>query len=153
MIRETLKVKLTDEFKKKAMDKIDETINYVSKRHNVELNAKEKLKIKNLSLDQVNINISQRTKSKTIWVFDTEPYVPVTVEVQDELSPIRSFLSKNKNSNFYQMRSNLSWTFNEENAQNEGITHQQFEDKVLEILLEDFETASFYGTLSYVTEE
>lgn len=153
MIRETLKVKLTDEFKKKAMDKIDETINYVSKRHNVELNAKEKLKIKNLSLDQVNINISQRTKSKTIWVFDTEPYVPVTVEVQDELSPIRSFLNKNKNSNFYQMRSNLSWTFNEENAQNEGITHQQFEDKVLEILLEDFETASFYGTLSYVTEE
>ena len=45
MIRETLKVKLTDEFKKKAMDKIEETINYVSKRHNVELNAKEKLKI------------------------------------------------------------------------------------------------------------
>lgn len=153
MIRETLKIELTDEFKEKAMDEIDKTINYVSKRHNVELSAKEKLKIKNLSLDQVNINISERTRSKTIWVFDTETYVPVTVEVQDELSPISNFLKENENSNFYQIRSNLSWTFNDKNAQNEGMTHQQFEDKVLEILLEDFETAAFYGTLSYVTEE
>ena len=31
-----------------------------------------------------------------------------------------------------------------------GVTKEEFENEVLKILIEDFETAAFYGVLSYI---
>lgn len=153
MIRETVKVKLTKEFKEQAMNKLDETIELVLNKKNVELKEKDKRKIKNLSLDQVNINISQRSRSKTMWVFDTENSIPIPVKIESKLKSVEEHLQNNPDANYYTMQSDLVWLLKTPNGETEeGLTHEQFEKEVLKILLEDFETAAFYGTLSYIDE-
>jgi len=150
MIKEIIKVKLTTEFKKQAMDKLDETIENVLEKRNAKLTPQEKRKIKNLSLDQVNVNVSQRSKCKTMWVFDTENYIPVPVKVESKLKSIEECLKTNPNANYFKIQSNLTWTFKKSNSKNMGVTKEEFENEVLKILIEDFETAAFYGVLSYV---
>lgn len=153
MIKETIKVKLTKEFKEQAMNKLDETIESVLSKKNVKLSEQDKRKIKNLSLDQVNINISQRNKSKTMWVFDTENSVPVPVRTENKLKSAEEYLKTNPDANYYTIQSNLIWLFKTSNGKTkEGLTHEQFEKEVLKMLLEDFETAAFYGTLSCINE-
>lgn len=150
MIKETIKVKLTTEFKKQAMDKLDETIENVLDKKNTKLTPQEKRKIKNLSLDQVNVNVSQRSKCKTMWVFDTESYIPVTVKVESKLQSIEECLKTTPNANYFKIQNNLTWTFKKANSKDMGVTKEEFENEVLKILIEDFETAAFYGVLSYV---
>lgn len=150
MIKETIKVKLTTEFKKQAMDKLDETIENVLDKKNTKLTPQEKRKIKNLSLDQVNVNVSQRSKCKTMWVFDTESYIPVTVKVESKLQSIEECLKTTPNANYFKIQNNLIWTFKKANSKDMGVTKEEFENEVLKILIEDFETAAFYGVLSYV---
>lgn len=150
MIKEIIKVKLTTEFKKQAMDKLDETIENVLEKRNAKLTPQEKRKIKNLSLDQVNVNVSQRSKYKTMWVFDTENYIPVPVKVESKLKSIKECLKTNPNANYFKIQSNLTWTFKKANSKDMGVTKEEFENEVLKILIEDFETAAFYGVLSYI---
>mgnify|MGYP000847702131 CR=1 FL=1 len=147
-MRKTMKIKLTKEYKEKALNLIDKTIDKVADKFNYELSNKEKSIIKNLSLDQINVNVTSRAKLKTMWVFDTEEYLPVIVEKEHDYG----MLSSNTEEGTYLMNPNLSWTFNKANIKKGGISYEEFENKVLELLLEDFETASFYGTLSYVSE-
>lgn len=150
MIRETVKIKLTESYKKEAMELIDDTIKLVSNKYGVQLNDKEHKKIKNLSLDQINVNISYRNKCKTLWVFDTEDSIPIIVEKEASFKdPVKYSLDKGS----YRILTNLTWTFNSKNLKDgTGITHDEFEKEVLKMLLEDFETAAFYGVLSYITE-
>lgn len=150
MIKETIKVKLTTKFKEQAMDKLDETIENVLDKKNAKLTPQEKRKIKNLSLDQVNVNVSQRSKCKTMWVFDTESYIPVTVKVESKLQSIEECLKTTPNANYFKIQNNLTWTFKKENSKDMGVTKEELENEVLKILIEDFETAAFYGVLSYV---
>lgn len=150
MIKEIVKVKLTEEFKKQAMETLDKTICNVLELKNAKLSSQEKTKIKNLSLDQINVNVSQRNKFKIMWVFDTEDYIPVTVYVEDELKSIEECLNKNPNVNYFKIKNNLTWSFKESNSKEMGKTKEEFENRVLQILMEDFETAAFYGTLSYM---
>lgn len=152
MIRETIKIKLTKEYKQEAMDLIDDTIDRVSDKFKFCLSEKDRRKIKNLSLDQVNINISQKNNSKTLWIFDTEEYIPIIVEKEEGLPKMGLLFQNESNVGCYKMKPNLTWTFNKANCKKCGVTHEEFEGEVLKMLLEDFETASFYGTLSYITE-
>ena len=51
------------------------------------------------------------------------------------------------------MKNNLSWTYQTTNKNSEEKKNKkEFNETVLNLLLEDFETAAFYGTLSYVEE-
>lgn len=151
MIRHTTRVKLPDGFKKQAIKLIDDTIDSVLYKKNATLTNREKIKIKNLSMDQVNVNVSNRNKSKTIWVFDTEDCIPVPVKVDSKLGNFDKFLHENPEANYYAPETNLTWTFKKSNSDNGvGITKKEFEEKVLKTLLEDFETAAFYGALSFI---
>lgn len=147
-MKEVVRVKLTDEYKERAMKLIDDTMDVVASKFNYNLSDKDKVTIKNLSLDQVNVNITSRAKLKTMWVFDTEKYIPVIVEKENGTGGLLSAIGEGA----YLMRPNLSWTFKKSNIKKNGISQKEFEKKVLRLLLEDFETAAFYGTLSFVTE-
>ena len=148
MIRKTEKIKLQADYKAKAMSVIDKTINSVAVKQRYELSEQEKRKIKNLSLDQVNMNITHKAKAKTIWVFDVEDHLPVIVETED-ISKLKAI---DKDTRSYKMRPNLSWTYNRKNTNEGGVSYEEFVSENLRILMEDFETAAFYGAFSYVTE-
>lgn len=150
MNSQIVKVKITDDFKKEAMQILYDTIEKVLYKKKTSLNDNDKIKIKNLTLDQINVNISHRNRTKTMWVFDVENFIPVIVKTPKKKGNINEYIKSN-NDNYFHMQSNLNWTFKKEN-QEFGKTYEEFEEQVLETLLEDFETAAFYGTLSYVNE-
>lgn len=151
MIKETLNVEIPKGYKEKAAKILDDTIEDVLEKQNASLTNNEKRKIKNLSLDQVNINVSQRSKSKSMWVFDTETHIPIPVRTEKKLKSAEKHSTANPNEKYFKIKNNLSWTYQTTNAKSEeGMDKKEFEDTILRILLEDFETATFYGTLSYV---
>lgn len=147
--KEIEEIKLSDEYKSKALILIDDTIEIVSNKFDVELSDVDKSTIRNLSLDQVNVNVAARANLKYMWVFDTEDTLPVIVEKAKTSSGLLKIDEENEK--YYLMKPNLSWTLNEENISKDGLTKEEFEKKVLRVLLEDFETAAFYGTLSYIS--
>lgn len=153
MIKETITVDMSEDFRKKAMKVLDKTIEDVLVKKNATLTNKEKRKIKNLSLDQVNINMSQRGKSKSMWVFDTELSIPVSVRTEKKLISAHIHSLKNPEMKYFKEQNNLTWTYETSNANSEeGLNRSEFCEVILRSLLEDFETAAFYGVLSYVED-
>lgn len=146
MIRNTVNVKLTEEFKQQAIKLIYDTIEETLIKSNKEIPTKEKNKIKNLSLDQVNIDVAHKNKLKAMWVFDTEDYIPILLFVDKDLE--QTYLKENLDDKVFFMEANGDWKVKKK-VKN-GVTKKEFEETVLKMLLEDFETASFYGTLSYI---
>lgn len=144
MINMTIYIPLTSEFKKKAMDTINETIEKVLERHKATLSDQTKKKIKNLSLDQINVNVTHKSKLKSIWVFDTEDTIPVFLLLD------KSGQLPNSNDLAYKLKSNGDWEIDLNSK--ESLNKKNFEEKVLEHLINDFEAASFYGTLSYMDD-
>lgn len=152
-MKDTIQIKLTPAYKEQAVNIINQTIQQVAKRFNCNLNEQDIRKIRNLSLDQININVSQKTKSKTLWIFDAEDMLPMVIEKEDNIVNFGLIgQSETELTGAYSMNPNLSWTFNKANLNKGGLTRKEFEDEVLKMLLEDFETAAFYGALSYITE-
>ena len=95
MIKEIIEIKLKDEFKDKALNLIDETIDKVAKAYGSSLSDKDKRKIKNLALDQVNVNVSHRANSKTLWVFNVENNLPILVEKDKGLPKMGPLIQEN----------------------------------------------------------
>ena len=145
MINTVIHIPLTPTFKKEAMEIINSTIDKVLTRHNSTLSDKDKKKIKNLSLDQINVNVTHKSKLKTIWVFDTEDNLPVVLHIDENIS-----LPDNPEIHAYKLRSNGEWEIDLDNE--ESLNKKDFESAVLKYLISDFETASFYGTLSYMDD-
>lgn len=153
MTKEIVRIKLTDEFKEEAMDLIKNTIKKVLNVHGVELSAKEKRAIKNFSLDQLNVNVTNRINSKTLWVFNIENSIPVLVERDKGIPKLGNLISKSKEKGTYLINSNLTWSISKKNDDKGGLSREEFEKAVLDMTLEDLETAAFYGTLSYVGDK
>lgn len=150
MIKESVKIKLSEKYKNEALLLIDETIDKVSESNGATLDTKDKRKIRNLTLDQVNVNVSHRANCKTLWVFSIEDSLSVIVEREESLPKMGALMPDDEQVGSYKMKPNLTWTFNRENDSDDGVGKEDFESKTLEMLLEDIETAAFYGTLSYV---
>lgn len=150
MIKETIKIKLDDNYKEKALTLIDDTIQKVSELNNSVLSDKDKRTIRNLTLDQVNVNVSQKASCKTLWVFSIESSLSVLVEREESVPRLGALVPGEKEIGSYQMKPNLTWTLSKSNDKNEGLNRKSFEEMSLEMLLEDIETAAFYGALSYV---
>lgn len=145
MTNMTIYIPLTPEFKKKAMDTINDTIEKVLERHRTSLSDQIKKKIKNFSLDQINVNVTHKNKLKSIWVFDTEDTIPIFL-LLDESGEL-----PNSDDFAYKLKSNGEW---EVDLDFEGsLNKEEFEAMVLKHLIDDFETASFYGTLSYMDDD
>lgn len=154
MMREIIRIKLTPAYKQQALCIIDDTIKDVADKYDVELSETKIRKIRNLSLDQVNINVSQKTRSKTMWVFDVEDVIPIAVDKHEGSLPLQTvglLGNQSQPTGVYSMRPNLTWTFVKEDLDN-GLSREEFKEEVLKMLLEDFETAAFYGALSHVSE-
>lgn len=147
MIRSTSNIKLTSEFKEKALNLINDTIEETLNKSQVSLEKKEKTKIKNLSLDQINIDVAHRNKLKAMWVFDTEEFIPIMLFVDKRLT--EAYLKDNPDDKVYYMEPNGDWKMIKDDK--DGVDKKEFEETVLQMLLEDFETAAFYGTLSYMS--
>lgn len=152
MIRETVHIELKKEYKEMVFELVDSTINKVAETHNEKITEANKRTIKNLCFDQVNIHVSSRAKSKTIWIFDTEECIPIIVERETTQPELNAKTGKKKGTGSFVMKPNLTWTYNSCNNKKGGMSKKKFEERVLEMLAEDFETAAFYGTLSYITE-
>lgn len=146
--KEIEEIKIPSEFKTKALKLIDDTIEVVTNKFGADLSEQEKTTIRNLSLDQINVNVGVRANLKYMWVFDTEETLPVIVEKEH---PEDGLFSEKEDEKAYSMKPNLSWTYNKSNVEKEGLSKQEFHEKALRVLLEDFETAAFYGALSYVS--
>lgn len=156
MTKEVVKVKMDEEFKEKALQSIEDTIEKVLTVHNVKLKPKDKRSIKNFSLDQLNVNVTNRINSKTLWVFNIESSVPVIVERAKDIPKFGGIVPEGKNVGKFTMNTNGSWALTKNSKKTkgadneEGLNKKGFENTVLNMLLEDLETAAFYGTLSYV---
>lgn len=148
MIKETVKIKLTEDYKQSALSLIDNTINKVANANNKKLNDAEKRKIKNLTLDQINVNVTSKVNAKTLWGFNIEQSLPVIVERDEKTARLGNLVEDEKNNGLYQMKPNLTWTFSRKNK--EGLSRQEFEKTVLDMFFDDVETAAFYGALSFV---
>lgn len=149
MIKETVRVRINEDFKKKAFELIDETIEKVLKSHRKILTPKEKTKVKNLTLDQINVNTTQKSNMKTLWVLNIESSIPVIVEREKALVILGGIIGDtNSKKNYYKVKPNWTWTIKKENCEDGGLTKEEFEDEIKTMLLEDIETAAFYGALS-----
>lgn len=147
MIKEVVRVKIDEEYKESVFAKIEETAIKVASKHNKTLSEKELKKIRNLSLDQANVNVTHKANLKTLWVINIESSIPVVVEREKSLISLGGLIKAPEGS-FYKMKSNFTWEVKKSNDGNGGVTKEEFEKQVLEMFLEDVETASFYGTLS-----
>ena len=150
MIKEVVKVKLPDDLKNKAVNLIDETINKVMDTHGESISNKELSKIRNLTLDQINVNVTSRASLKSLWVLNIEQSIPVIVEKEIGMPELNELPSKDENKGLYKMKPNLTWTFNKDNLEDDGVSRRIFENTIIEMLFEDIETAAFYGALSCV---
>lgn len=152
MIKELVKVEIDDDYKNEAISLIENTIEEVLSNHNQSLSQNEKNKIKNLALDQVNVSVTSKANLRSLWVINTEDSIPLIIEKEPGAPTFGELLGIAAIPGKYMMRSNYTWTYNRENMEN-GIEKDAFENKVREMLLEDIETAAFYGALSYVGDE
>lgn len=150
MIKENVEVKLGEDYKNKALLLIDETIDKVIELSGANLEDKDKKKIRNLTLDQVNVNVSHKANCKTLWVFNIENSLPILVEEEKGIPKMGALVPDSEQVGSYKMKPNLTWTLNRNNDSEDGVDKVGFENLVLQMLLEDIETAAFYGTLSYV---
>lgn len=148
-VKDTIGIDIKEDFKQKVFELIDETIENVLLAENATLTAAEKRKIKNLSLDQLNVNITSKINSKTIWVFSAESTLPVTIERESGIPNGTSLIKKDESPVFFKMRPNGSWIMTKEKDE-KCFTKEEFEEQVLKMILEDVETAAFYGTSSYI---
>lgn len=150
MTRETVEIKIDENFKKEVLSLIDNTIDKVMSSSSIKLSKPEKTKLRNLTLDQLNVNVTNKMNFKTLWIFNTENTIPVLVEKESLHPDMGTIVKKKKTSGFYSIKPNLSWVFTKKNEDGFGMTRSEFEKKATEMFLEDIETAAFYGSLSYV---
>ena len=153
MVRKTIHIELSDEYKARAMELMSSTIDNVAKKYNFELTNKEKKKIINLSLDQVNLNTTSKAREKTMWVFDAECSLPVVVEFENKYKDLNPKTGGVTQGLSFKMKPNLSWAYNKNNSNEGGLLYEKFVEENLKLLMEDFETAAFYGAFSYVSED
>lgn len=149
MIKEIVQIPLTDEFKEKAEALIDTTLEKVFNLSSNKISTTEKKKVKSLALDQVNVNVTNKINSKTLWVFNIEKNLPVIVERDPSVPRMGAIVEGSKQVGFYTMKPNLSWTLNKTDN-GSSYNEEEFKEKVLSMFLEDIETAAFYGALSLV---
>lgn len=152
MIKELTGVKMTEEFKEEVMNVIDKTIEKVVAKSGKTINNREKNKIRNLSLDQINVDVSTRANLKTLWVINIENNIPIIVEKEKGIPQLNEINSSSAKSGAYKIKPNLTWTYSKDNL-DDGMNLEEFEKKVLSMLLEDAETAAFYGTMSLVDDK
>lgn len=152
MIKELTKVKMTDEFKDEVVNVIDETIEKVVEKSGKSISTKEKTKIRNLSLDQINVDVSTRANLKTLWVINVENDIPIIVEKEKGIPQLNEIISNSENGGAYKMKPNLTWTYSKKNL-DDGMNLNDFKKKVLSMILEDAETAAFYGTMSCMDDK
>lgn len=138
---------MSEDYKQKAMTKVEEVAKKVAKTKNKPIDEKTVLRLRNLTLDQINVVISSKVKSKVLWVFDSEDFLPTSVQ-GTENNPMQMglFSGTTLEKDYYRLKSNSTW---EKTKDSSDLSKQEFEEKVLDMLLEDFETAAFYGALSY----
>lgn len=151
MIKELVGVKITDDFKKEIMNVIDDTINKVIVKSGKSIESKEINKVRNLSLDQINVDVTTRANLKTLWVINIENDIPIIVEKDKGFPSLTEINSSGSKNGAYKMKPNLTWTYSKDNL-DEGLNIEEFQNKVLSMLLEDAETAAFYGTMSCVDD-
>lgn len=149
MNKETIGINITEDFKTEVFELIDNTIEKVLIASESKLTDAEKRKIKNLSLDQLNVNVTHKIGSKTLWVFSVESTLPVVVEMEPGLSKGNSLIKKNNSPIYFEMKKNFGWVASKEKNE-KSLTKKQFEEKIFSMLKEDIETAVFYGTTSYI---
>lgn len=149
MIKETIQIPLTEEFKEKAQALIDSTLEKVFNSSSNKISSADKKKVKNLALDQVNVSVTNKINSKTLWVFNIEKNLPVIVERDPSVPRMGAIVKGTKQVGFYTMKPNLSWTLTKTDN-GASFTEEEFKEKVLSMFLEDIETAAFYGALSFV---
>lgn len=152
MIKELTGVKMTEEFKGEVMDVIDETIERVATKSGKTISNRERNKIRNLSLDQINVDVSTRANLKTLWVINIENNIPIIVEKEKGIPQLDEINSNSAKSGAYKIKPNLTWTYSKDNL-DVGVNLEEFEKRVLSMLLEDAETAAFYGTMSLVDDK
>ena len=140
MSTKTIYIPLTEEFKKEAVDIVNETIEKTAKEKNVVLDLSQKRKIRNLSLDQINVNVTHKNSLTNLWVFSDASYFPVIITTNKKDIP------EDSNKNVYRLKSNGTWEIADHKL---SMNKKRFEASVLRYLIKDFETAAFYGTLSY----
>lgn len=148
LVKELVYVRLTEEYKQEVFELVENTIDKVLSRYSVELNDFDRRTLRHLCYDQVNIHISRRVNTKTMWTFDAEKAIPILVERESSQPAFGEVLGDKRRTGSFKMKPNLTWTYNSKNNSNYGKNRTQFEAKVLDMLKEDFETAAFYGTLS-----
>lgn len=151
MIKELVGVKITDEFKEELINVIDDTINKVIAKSGTSVSNRKLNKVRNLSLDQINVDVSTRANLKTLWVINIENDIPIIVEKDKGFPNISEINSNGSKGGAYKMKPNLTWTYSKDNL-DDGLNSKQFQDKVLSMLLEDAETAAFYGAMSCVDD-
>lgn len=149
MIKETVQIPLTEEFKEKVESLIDSTLEKVFNSSSNKVSSTDKKKVKSLALDQVNVSVTNKINSKTLWVFNIEKNLSVIVERDPNIPRMGAIVKGAKQPGFYIMKPNLSWTL-AKNDTGSGFTEEEFKKKVLCMLLEDIETAAFYGALSFI---
>lgn len=153
MAKESVEIKMTDEFKETVLSLIDKTIEKVLDAKGVQLSNNEIKKLKNLALDQINVHVTSKINNKNLWNFNTENSLSVLLERESKTHKMGSIVSGKKETGYYTMKPNSTWCFSEKDTTGKGYTKDEFEKKVLQMFLEDVETASFYGAISYVESD
>lgn len=153
MIKEIARIKIDEEYKEKVFNVIDSTIRKVVSSYEREITDQEINKIKNLSLDQINVNVASRANMKTLWGINIESNIPILIERAKSLENLGGLFAANSDDKrYYKMKNNFTWSMSEANEEDSGLTKKEFHEAVLSMLIEDAETASFYGALSLMDD-
>ena len=152
MTKEMIEIKINDEFKSQANELIDKTIEKVFDSKGKSLNNELKKRIRNLVIDQLNVNVTSKLSSKTLWVFTTENSIPVIVESEGQKHKMGGIIQEKRHAKYYSLKNNL-WSSSNKKKDETFVSKCEFERKSLKLFLEDVETASFYAAMSYGVDD
>lgn len=148
MTKEMIEIKINDEFKTQANQLIEKTIEKVFNSNGKILGNDLKKRIRNLVIDQLNVNVTSKLSSKTLWVFTTENSIPVIVEAENQRYKMGRIIQEKNPAKYYSLKNNL-WSSSNKRKDETFVSKVEFEKKALKLFLEDVETASFYAAMSY----
>ena len=148
MTKEMIEIKINDEFKTQANQLIEKTIEKVFNSNGKILDNDLKKRIRNLVIDQLNVNVTSKLSSKTLWVFTTENSIPVIVEAESQRYKMGGIIQEKNPAKYYSLKNNL-WSSSNKRKDETFVSKIEFEKKALKLFLEDVETASFYAAMSY----
>lgn len=143
-------IKLKDNYEDEINKIVNDEIKKVLDVHpEVDISIKDRNQLRARALDQVCVHISTRAKLRNGWGFNLGNEVPIQIDyVGLSEAQVNKVEMTKCPKGAYSINNDLSWRYKKDLT---GITKDEMEVEIYEMIKEDAAIAAFYSAYSYVT--